>query len=91
MTNPNPATASETNDAIVLRRREIAIVWNIEDVLSLYENLSDEQAWQILRSVERDHDPSIGINWDVIACHAEMLIGEAGKPSGSCQTPSDPE
>jgi hypothetical protein len=27
-------------------------------------------------TAERYHDATIGINWDVLACHADMLFGD---------------
>jgi hypothetical protein len=63
--------------AILATRREIAIVWAIEDVQSIRPDLNEDQAWQVLQAVTRNHDATIGINWDVLACHADMLFGDA--------------
>jgi hypothetical protein len=59
------------------RRQQIAIVWQIEDVLSLRPDLTEEQAWEVLQVVERRHDATIGVNWDVLHYHAQALYGEA--------------
>ena len=55
----------------------ISVVWAIEDVQSIRPDLSDDQAWQVLQAAKKDHDATIGINWSVLECHAEMLFGDA--------------
>ena len=68
-----PDTAAPSRDA----DQEISISWSTEDVQSVRPDLSDDQAWQVLQAVEHDHDATIGVNWDVLECHAEMLFGDA--------------
>jgi hypothetical protein len=55
------------------KTKTIAIEWGIEDVQSVREDLNDEQAWEVLKQVERRHDAEIGINWDYIAAVADDL------------------
>ena len=57
------------------RKHQIAVVWSIEDVQSIRAELNDQQAWEVLNAANRHHDATIGINWDVLACHAEILFG----------------
>lgn len=45
---------------------EISITWHIEDVKSLDESLTDQDAKEILQYVNRRHDATIGVNWDMI-------------------------
>jgi hypothetical protein len=52
-------------------------VWDIEDVQAIRPELTHEQAWEVLRAADRDHDATIGISWDVLGCHADMLFGPA--------------
>ena len=54
----------------------IAVVWHIEDVLEVRPDLNRNQAWQVLRSVKQNHDANVGINWEVLSTHAEMLYAE---------------
>jgi len=42
------------------------IVWMREDVLSLDDTLTEEQANDVLEMMERKHDSCLGINWDTI-------------------------
>ena len=56
------------------RSGKIAIVWCIEDVLSLRPELTSEQAWAVLKLCRDEHDAGLGINWDVLACCAELLF-----------------
>ena len=58
----------------------IADIWDIWPIQAVQENrpdLSDEQAWNVLQSARRNHDATIGINWDVLEYHADMLFGPA--------------
>ena len=50
----------------------IAVYWHIDDVKSLKNDLTDEQARQILATLKHRHDASIGVNWDVIATTIQM-------------------
>ena len=54
----------------------IAIVWHIDDVLEVRPDLSMEQAWIVLRHAHYRHDAGVGINWEVLAAHAESLFAE---------------
>jgi len=58
------------------RDLSIAVVWHIEDVLEVRPDLNRNQAWQVLRSVKQNHDANVGINWEVLSAHAEMLFAE---------------
>lgn len=46
--------------------REIAIIWNTEDVKRIDQDLTDDQAWEVLKNIEKDHDCNTGITWQVI-------------------------
>ena len=46
---------------------QIAIIWSIEDVLEVNNNLTDEQAFAVLTTLDRYHDCNYGISWDTIA------------------------
>lgn len=54
----------------------IAIKWGIEDVRSVRDHLTEEQCTQVLAQCERDHDASIGVNWEVIEWHICDLFGD---------------
>jgi hypothetical protein len=53
--------------------RQIAIIWDIDDVQSLRPDLDDNEAMQVLSAVDDKHDANIGINWDVIQFWADEL------------------
>lgn len=57
-------------------KTQIAIIWDIEDVQSVRNDLSDEQAMNVLQRLKDKHDANIGINWEVIECVSEMLYPE---------------
>jgi hypothetical protein len=64
-------------DDLLAGHRKIAIVWCIEDVQDVRPDLTDEQAWEVLRQVKRNHDAGIGINWYTLEWNAEDLFGDA--------------
>jgi hypothetical protein len=63
--------------AILAERKEIAIIWSIEDVQFMRPDLTDDQAWQVLGQVKRHHDAEFGVNWQTLECVAEDLCGDA--------------
>jgi hypothetical protein len=71
-----PAHGSKAEAEMVVKRHFdrdwIAIWWNIDDVKEQYEGdgeyseITDDQAREVLRLAEREHDSEVGINWEVI-------------------------
>ncbi len=53
--------------------RSIADIWNIEDVQSLRNDLTDEEAWHVLQTIEKQLDSNLGITWDAIENVANQL------------------
>lgn len=52
--------------------------WSIEDVHEVasskfHKSLSDEDAFEVLKFVEAEHNADIGINWDTLYCAIEIL------------------
>ena len=45
---------------------EIAVKWNIDDIKSRDNSLTDDECRNVLVSLKSDHDATVGINWDVI-------------------------
>lgn len=60
--------------------KQIAIIWSVVDVIekakAMEVTITMYEAEKILYNVEKYHDASIGINWDVIACHIDQFIQE---------------
>jgi hypothetical protein len=52
---------------------EISITWHIDDVKSLDNKLTDDQAREVLQLVKNNHDATIGVNWDNIQFHIDGL------------------
>lgn len=57
--------------------RTIAIEWSTDDVLEVREDLTSDQAWEVLKAVYQRHDANIGINWEYIEAVADDLFPEA--------------
>ena len=66
-------TDSRIHD-LLATRREIAVIWCIEDVQEIRPDLTEDQCWQVLETTSRYHDATIGINWDVLRCQADILF-----------------
>jgi len=58
-------------------KTEISITWSIDDVKCQRPDLTDEQCSDVLIEIEKNHDATIGINWDVIDCTASYLFGDS--------------
>ncbi|HEY4313338.1 MAG TPA: hypothetical protein VGN12_28065 [Pirellulales bacterium] len=67
--------ASLDFDQLLEERRQIAIVWSIDDVQEVRSDLNPDQAWQVLRQCQRVHDCEFGITWQLIETVAEDLFG----------------
>ena len=61
-------------DAYLDAKRLIADVWCTADVLDIRPDLTDDQAWDVLRVARHRHDANVGLNWDVFAFYAEDLF-----------------
>ncbi|HWG41177.1 MAG TPA: hypothetical protein VN688_00205 [Gemmataceae bacterium] len=57
--------------------RKIIAIWCMEDVLEVRPDLTEKQAWEVLKQIERRHDATIGITWDTLEMVAEDLFGDA--------------
>jgi hypothetical protein len=68
----------DLRDTLALQR-EIAVVWSIEDVQSVRPDLSDDQAWEVLKFTQRGHDANYGISWESLESAAENLYGDAAE------------
>jgi len=60
----------------------IGAFWGIDDVIFRAEEIGFTldyiQAKEVLGNTKRNHDASIGINWDVLDCHIEDFAYSAG-------------
>lgn len=57
----------------ITEREWINCRWHVDDVLDVREDLTREQAKEVLHKVGGNHDAEIGINWDVIEAWADNL------------------
>tara|TARA_B100000424_G_scaffold6055_1_gene4511 strand:- start:220 stop:591 length:372 start_codon:yes stop_codon:yes gene_type:complete len=51
----------------------VSFVWHIDDVLDGHPHLSKEQAKDVLLNCKKNHDATIGMNWEVINQTVEFL------------------
>lgn len=60
--------------------KTISIKWSTIDIKDrakeLRKRISQKDAEQILDNIERKHDASIGVNWDVIDAHIDLFIND---------------
>jgi len=45
---------------------EISINWHFTDVQEVDNSLTNDEARQVLQLIKKNHDATIGINWDII-------------------------
>jgi hypothetical protein len=53
--------------------RQIAIIWDIDDVKSLDLELNDKECLEVLMRAKDKHDANQGINWDVLEHFAQLV------------------
>ena len=72
-------TANDDIDiyALLAERKQIALIWSVEDVQEVRPDLTNEQAWEVLQQVKSDHDATIGVNWETLEWAAQDLFGDA--------------
>ena len=63
-------------EKIIDQVKEIAVIWDIDDVKSLDLELDDEQCKEVLIRAKKYHDAGLGINWDVLEHHAHNVRNE---------------
>jgi hypothetical protein len=61
-----------------MNRESIEITWHINDVHSLEEGMSNDEAFEVLCRAKQYHNAEIGINWDVIQYYIDEVVGERG-------------
>lgn len=61
---------------LLIQRRQIAIIWSIEDVQEMRPDLNDDQAWKVLQQCGNQHDCNYGLTWEGIEAVAEILFPE---------------
>ena len=60
----------------------IAIIWCIDDVKSIREDLNDEQCLDVLNYADRKHDASMGITYETLTCIANYLYPQETVANG---------
>ena len=70
--------------ALLAKRRQIAVIWSIEDVQQERPDLNEDQAWEVLQRVEHCHDCNYGITWEHLSMAADDLfpLAEANGQEG---------
>jgi len=63
--------------------RQIAIIWDIDDVKMVNNNLTDEQAFEVLQNLDFFHDANYGICWEAIEVTIRELYPEVGEQWGT--------
>jgi hypothetical protein len=66
---------------VLNQRRQIALIWSVEDVQGIRSDLNDDQAWQVLQECARLHDCELGITWGSIEFIADDLFPQFDKQS----------
>jgi len=64
-------------DRLLADRRQIGLIWEIDDVRHIRPDLSEDQAWQVLQAAREGHDARIGLGWETLESIASDLFGDA--------------
>jgi hypothetical protein len=62
-------------------KRQIAIIWDIDDVKIERPDLTDEQAMEVLERVKDKHDAEMGVSWTTLGEWAGILFPPASNQS----------
>jgi len=54
--------------------RQIAIIWDIDDVRHERPYLTKAQAMEVLENVHRKHDATLGVSWETLQIHSDMMF-----------------
>lgn len=57
-----------------MNKRQIEIVWHVDDVFAVRPDLDEEQAMQVLTKIKDKHDAERGVSWDTIIQWADELF-----------------
>ena len=68
--------------ALLEERRQVAVIWCVEDVQYVRPDLGDDQAWQVLQRCKRLHDCELGFTWLLIETVADDLFPAPEKGDG---------
>ena len=56
----------------------ISMSWHIDDVAEVRPDLTKAQCRKVLQQALTCHDAAIGINWEVLEVHADLLFPQEG-------------
>lgn len=66
--------------SILEERGQIAIVWDVDDIRTVADEMEAELTYEecmtILRRIDHDFDASIGVNWDVLDTEVRWFVDE---------------
>lgn len=74
-----PAVPELDIGRLLRQRRQVAVIWSIEDVKHLRPDLSDDQAWDVLEQAYDVHDCEWGFTWTHLQTVADDMFPQ--KPS----------
>lgn len=66
---------------LLARHRKTAFIWCTCEVLKVRPDLTHDEAWDVLQTCSKDHDPEHGMGHLVIEFVAENLYPESVQPT----------
>lgn len=67
----DPEAKAALKEAKRMLRDSVPFFWWVEDVKEVAPKLTKAQCREVLEAAHDNHDATIGVNWDVLAYHAE--------------------
>jgi hypothetical protein len=59
---------------VLKQRRQVAVIWSLEDVQGVRPDLNNDQAWEVLEECRDKHDCEYGFTWTLIEVIADDLF-----------------
>lgn len=73
----NETTVFYMSDLTPSIEDSIAIVWQVDDVQQERKHLTVEQAREVLKRAQSNHDANFGISWETLQCIADDMFTAA--------------
>ena len=64
------------NQKPAVEERVVGILWSVPDIVERRPDLTDDQAWEVLKKIEDQANCENGITWDTIFDMTEELFPE---------------
>jgi hypothetical protein len=61
-------------------KRQIALIWSVDDVLEFRSDLTQDEAFEVLQKVKQKHDASVGVSYETVEGWADWIFAKRTLP-----------